>query len=252
VHYRADFGGNRGGGAGKPTPKIRPERYITYFEGFWLRKGGPIRFNDYLPLFNWIKENKPEHEKNDLPYLVHGLSFLNYSINRNLKNWHHYVEPYGYYASEKSFWLKGAIGKEFVKPTDPIKWILENKPADDTNSIVFLFRCLRLCNTSVKDKSKIFAMHVNAFSYIINNEPAKKAINEAFNTLIKEGKRPEDITFWMIRNMIERDKMDLKLFTHLDNKAKDLAPGYVHIIIDVYLYFKKLDLKNKLHVPEFE
>jgi len=42
------------------------------------------------------------------------------------------------------------------------------------------------------------------------------------------------------------------LFTHLDNDDKYLNIGYIHTTIDVYLYFKKLAVKNELHVPEFK
>jgi len=224
-----------------------PKIYIRYPEGRWLHGGRYIRFDDYLPLFNWIRDNKPKYEKNDLPYLVHGLSFMNHSINYNLKNWHQYVEPYKYYASEKGAWIKLAIGRDFMKPTDPIKWILENKPSDEINSMGFLFRCLRLCNRSVKDKTKTFAIHTNAYSYILKNGPARKKMNDAFDAFIKEGKKPEDITPSMMR-----DKMGLLLFTHLDNEDKYLNIGYTHTIIEVYLDFKKLDVKNELHVPEFK
>jgi hypothetical protein len=249
VRYRADFGGNGGGGAGKPTPKIRPERYVTFFEGFWLRKGGHIRFNDYLPLFNWIKENRPKHEKNDLPYLVHGLSFLNYSINRNLKNWHHYVEPYEYIINDKDSWIYKAKDVSFTrsKPIEPIKWILENKPADETKSIVFLFDCLRLCNRSVKDNMMWFPKYASAYSHIINDEPARKNMKDAFDALIKEGKKPEDISASTMQ-----DKKGPFLFTHLDNQDKRLAIGYINTIIDVYLYFKILNVKNELHIAEFQ
>jgi len=229
------------------SPKIRSETYITYLKSNWLFKGRHEKFDDYLPLFNWIKANNPNNEKNPLSYFVRGLSTLNRSINNNLKNWHQYVEPYEYYTSEKGSWIKLAIGRDFMKPTDPIKWILENKPAYETKSIGFLLRCLRLCNGSVKNKVKPFAIYANAYSYILKNEPARKNMNDAFDALINERRDPGDITFLMMR-----DKMDLFLFTHLDNEDKYLNIGYINTIIGVYLDLKKLAVKNELHVPEFK
>ena len=145
-------------------------------------------------------------------------------------------------------WLHRARNVQFKKPVEPIKWLLCNKPSYEIHSLDLLVSCLgRVINIDDTKKMRLFHIYANAYSYILKNEPARKDMKDAFDALINEGKKPEGITVLMMQ-----DKMDLLLFTHLDNNDKYLNLRYINTIIEVYLYFKDLAVRNELHVPEFE
>lgn len=269
VRYRAD-NGRGAGGCGRKSPfKMPPEALINYCGRTWVSEGRKIQFNDYLQLFNWtcktrvkiLDELMPKYIEGidkippityqiTIPHLIKGLRHINYSIYLNCKNWSKYVRPYEYLINDKDLWVYK--GKDIIftrsEPIGPIKWIVKNNPNND-KSYDFLFKSLRLCNRSIyknKEDETLFAKYVSAYSYLLNlkTKDVRDDMRNAFNELIKEGKRPD------VKMML--DKIDLLLYKNLKNDEFYLNIYSIERIIEIYLYFRPLVSKKELIIPEFE
>jgi hypothetical protein len=143
-----------------------------------------------------------------------------------------------HYDSPEGQWIRASAGIDFKGSISPLAWVLKNKPKEETHSLSFLVLAVGCGNPKIRENIQLYEIPVSSYSYIKNNEAARKQLTAIYEILLKSGIKPEDISYLRMKEHVNRSQ-----FTHSNNAKRLLSAGYFKSIIKVFLYFAQ-DFKD--------
>lgn len=160
--------------------------YFWGAKGDWLRQGQSIRFNDPMELIGWLYCNRPDAETDSLSFLTTALGCGNRTVRTRLEAFKRTAGEYEYYVSNKGAWLQQADNIAFKSPIELVRWLVANKPENETNSLSYLTQCLGTRNAVVGKHLKSCVMYAGACDYYFSKEGKwlRRAESHEFKTPI--------------------------------------------------------------------
>jgi len=141
-----------------------------YFEANGWMQNAPV-FSSAKKAIAWLKENRPADEKNSLGYLMEVLWHGGKIPEDRLMEWRIDASAADYF--DKNAWI--GCAPEFIDVEKSIKWLNENKPADEKNSLSYLMQALWHGKKIPEDKRITFGRCADAMRYLDEHEWIRKA-----------------------------------------------------------------------------
>jgi len=134
-----------------------------------------------------------------------------------------------YHDTPKGKWLRKA-GK-FSDPFKAIRWILENKPEDETLPLVSLMRAMSRINKSVAQNFGDWKNYGAACAFLMKNDDARRELSNTAADL-RRSKTP--VTVHNLLSRIDRDK-----FTKTRGDFGSISASYLYMAVRLYIALEK-------------
>lgn len=109
-----------------------------------------------------------------------------------------------YINTKEGAWIKPSARIRFTGAAEFVRWILENRPRSETNTIKFLSIAIGYMNYETGGKLQSWKHTINSAAYLDANGAAKDELNRVFKKLTEKGVKP---SFRLMKEALDPTKL---------------------------------------------